>query len=193
MMPKKMVSGMDLAIGYKGPMNIKQHARNLKFRGVGNATVLWNKVMKEVGLCRYAGPYRNIPFENYIQSPIGLVPKDNGKDTRLIFHLSYPRGGKTSVNFNTPKEDCSVNYPEFDRAIQMCYKLGVACKLAKSDMSSAFRHLGIKPEHWPLLLMMAVSPIDKLVYYFHLQVPAIWEPQSVALIFKNFQTLSHIW
>ena len=50
-------------------------APNLKFR-VGNPTILWNKVMKEVGLGRYAGPFKQIPFNNYIQSPIGLVEKD---------------------------------------------------------------------------------------------------------------------
>ena len=48
--------------------------------------------MKEVKEGRYAGPFESIPFDSYIQSPIGLVPKDGGKDTRLIFHLSYIRG-----------------------------------------------------------------------------------------------------
>ena len=47
--------------------------------------------MKEVKLGRYAGPFPTIPYEeDFIQSPIGLVPKDQGCDTRLIFHLSYP-------------------------------------------------------------------------------------------------------
>ena len=50
--------------------------------------------MKEVKLKRFAGPFESSPFEDFIQSPVGLVPKDNGKDTRLIFHLSYPRTGK---------------------------------------------------------------------------------------------------
>ena len=36
------------SIGYKGPMEVQQRAPNLKFRGVGNKTILWNKVMKEV-------------------------------------------------------------------------------------------------------------------------------------------------
>ena len=46
-------SGFDL--GYRGPTkNIRQIAPNLKFH-VGNRIVLWNKVMKEVKLKRYAG------------------------------------------------------------------------------------------------------------------------------------------
>ena len=47
--------------------------------------------MKEIAEKRMAGPFEDIPFEHFIQSPIGLVPKDGGKKTRLIFHLSYPR------------------------------------------------------------------------------------------------------
>ena len=80
-------------------------APNIKLR-IGSETELWNKVMKEVKLKHFAGPFKDIPYEeDFIQSPIGLVPKDNGKDTRLIFHLSYPRTGpgSTSVNANTPK------------------------------------------------------------------------------------------
>ena len=89
---------------------------------MGDEIDLWNKVMKEVKLKRYAGPFNEIPFEDdFIQSPIGLVPKDQGKDTRLIFHLSYPCLGKnsTSVNANTPKHLCSVTYPDFNQAIKM--------------------------------------------------------------------------
>ena len=93
-------------IGYKGKLEVKIKSQNLRFRGVGNKIVLWNKVMKEVKELRYAGPFREIPFPYYIQSPIGLVPKD-GTDTRLIFHLSHPRGRGTSVNANTPKDKFS--------------------------------------------------------------------------------------
>ena len=96
---------------------------------VGTKTELWNKVMKEVKEKRYAGPFDKIPFENYIQSPIGLVPKDNGRATRLIFHLSYPRSRNgtivsESVNANTPKHLTTVHYPDFDCAVKLCLKAG---------------------------------------------------------------------
>ena len=84
-------NGFDL--GYRGDDNVQITSENLKFR-VGDETELWNKVMKEVKLKRYAGPFKTIPYNNFIQSPIGLVPKDGGKSTRLIFHLSYPRVDK---------------------------------------------------------------------------------------------------
>ena len=154
------------SIGYCGPENVQIKSPNLKFREIGDPVTLWNKVMKEVKEERYAGPFEQIPFKNYIQSPIGLVPKDGGKSTRLIFHLSYPRGKGTSVNANTPSELCSVKYPDFNEAIQLCLREGKGCKIAKSDMKSAFRNLGIKKEHWKFLIMKATNPTDGRTYYF---------------------------
>ena len=95
-------------IGYAGSRTVKLTAPNLKIR-VGSEVELWNKMIKEVEAKRYAGPFAEIPFQDYyIQSPIGLVPKDNGKCTCLKFHLSYPRDGKSLVNYNTPKEMCTM-------------------------------------------------------------------------------------
>ena len=154
------------SIGYQGNEKVNITSPNLKFREVGDPTTLWNKVMKEVKEDRYAGPFEKIPFEHYIQSPIGLVPKDGGKDTRLIFHLSYPRGKGTSVNANTPPEICKVKYPDFNEAIQLCLREGKNCKLSKSDMKSAFRNMGIKKKDWKYLVMKATSPSDGKTYYF---------------------------
>ena len=145
-------------------MKVRRTSPNLKLR-IGNETILWNKMMKEVKEKRFAGPFENPPFEHFIQSPVGLVPKDDGKKTRLIFHLSYPRSGD-SVNSLTPHEICKVKYCEFDDAIRRCLEEGVGCSIAKSDMSSAFRHLGIKKQHWQLLVMKAKSPFNGKFYYF---------------------------
>ena len=108
-------------------------------------------------------------MEFFIQSPVGLVPKGtNG--TRLIFHLSYPRDGK-SVNSETPKHLCSVSYKDIDFAIKMCKQEGEGCFVAKSDMQSAFhtnltRRLematkdGQKPHHTKeTVFCRQVSPI----------------------------------
>ena len=153
-------------IGYEGSRCVLQTALNLKFRGVGSKLILWNKVMKEVKLGRYAGPFKEIPFRHFIKSPIGLVPKDNGKATRLIFHLSYPRGQNCSLNVNTPKTKTRVEYPEFDQAIRLISILGIGCKIGKSDMTSAFRHLSIRPVDWCLLVMKAHHPVTGEVWFF---------------------------
>ena len=98
-------------IGYKGPVIRQSKSENIPFT-IGNEAEMWNKIMKEVKLGRYAGPFADVPYENYIQSSIGLVPKDRGKKTRLIFHLLYDFGpeGEESLNFHSPEELCSVKY-----------------------------------------------------------------------------------
>ena len=75
-------------LGYRGPKKRKNESKNIPFT-IGNKFVLWEKIIKEVKLGRVAGPFAKPPFDNFVQSPVGLVPKDNGNKTRLIFHLSY--------------------------------------------------------------------------------------------------------
>ena len=120
---------------------------NIKFQpGVGSETELWNKVMKEVKALRLAGPFNDIPFADYyIQSPIGLVPKDGEQSMRLIFHVSYPRSTdkKLSVNVNTPQHLCTLRYPDFTKVVQLCIEEGINCKCSKSDWKTAFRHFPI--------------------------------------------------
>ena len=102
--------------------------------------------MKEVKLGRVAGPFDSIPYDTYMQSPIGLVPKAGGK-TRLIFHLSYqfkqePSG---SLNMHTPREFCTVKYWDMDWAVKSFLDLiknqtqPVTVVSGKTDVESAFR------------------------------------------------------
>ena len=61
-------------IKYAGPQVRRSFSNNIPLK-IGSKTQLWNKLMKEVKLKRVAGPYDDVPFDNFIQSPIGLVPK----------------------------------------------------------------------------------------------------------------------
>ena len=162
-----------LADGFKNGFSLcyqkqvvgSRFAPNLTLR-VGSKIQLWNKVMAEVELGRYAGPYETPPFKDFIQSPIGLVPKDHGKKTRLIFHLSYPKGGTTSVNAGIPKDLCKVKYPDFEEAVKLCLEAGKFAKMGKSDMSAAFRQAPLKVGQFNLMVMMAKHPENGQVYYF---------------------------
>ena len=109
----------DFDIGYQGPEDRKSTSDNIPLT-VGNEVQLWNKLIKEVRLRRVAGPFEEIPFEDYIQSPIRLIPKSGSDQTRLIFHLSYnfTCDGKKSLNHHTPAEKCSVKYRDIDYAVQ---------------------------------------------------------------------------
>ena len=126
--------------------------------------------MKEVELGRYAGPFESIPFETFIQSPIGLVPKAGNK-TRLIFHLSFDfeQSGHQSVNHHTPREKCTVKYPDIDYVIQLSFLWGGATRqvfYAKTDVQTAFHLAPLKKSCWRWLIMMAQHPITKVTYYF---------------------------
>ena len=70
--------GFDLE--YQGPRDRRDESDNIPFT-IGDEFEMWSKIMKEVKEGRYAGPFEEIPFEYYIQSPIGLVPKDGGRKT----------------------------------------------------------------------------------------------------------------
>ena len=94
-----------------------------------------------------------------------MVPKGEGADTRLIFHLSFPRN-RNSVNSQTLKELCTVHYKYLDYAIALCVKVGRGCYIAKSDMKSTFRNVPIKHEHWCRLVLYAHHPVTNQKFYF---------------------------
>ena len=162
-------------IGYKGPKICQSQSRNIPFT-VGNHIDIWNKIMKEVKLKKVAGPFETIPFENYIQSPIGLVPKAGNK-TRLIFHLSYNfnKGEVNSVNACTPRDLCTVKYNDLDAVIAACLETSKQAEivngtsviyLGKTDLTSAFRVLPMKRKCYCLLVFKATDPSDGKVKYF---------------------------
>ena len=152
-------------IGYKGPKVRQSRSKNIPLT-VGSKADLWNKLMKEVKERWVAGPYEEIPFDNYIQSPIGLVPKAGNK-TRLIFHLSFDFGDgadEVSLNGTTPREDCTVHYNDLDTAVKYCLQVAEEAAhvigqkimyLGKTDLSSTFRVLPLKIRCICWLVMMA--------------------------------------
>ena len=55
-------------IGFRGNLNRHNFSDNLPFR-IGTPVELWNKIMKEVALQCYAGPFllEQMPFKTFIQ------------------------------------------------------------------------------------------------------------------------------
>ena len=182
------------SLHYQGNRQGQFTLLNLKL-DVGTPTELWNKVMKEVQARRYAGPFETPPFKDFVQSLIGLVPKDQGKKTRLIFHLSYPRKSSTnrkSINECTPKEKCTVKYKDFDCAVKLCLKEGKGCSAGKTDVISAFRIIPVRPEDWPLLVMRALNPRNNRLYYFVDKCLPFGHSISCALFQELSDALSHL-
>ena len=181
-------------IKYEGPQDRRDYSENIPFKSVGSSQELWEKLMKEVKLKRYAGPFNKVPFSNFIQSPIGLVPKAGNK-TRLIFHLSYdfPKSGNSSINSHTRREYCTVKYNDLDEAVKLAVKLLGKDKeiiyCSKTDLSSAFRMVGLNKKCWNWLVMKATNLesgetkffFDKCLPFGHSISCAIFQQFSNAL------------
>jgi hypothetical protein len=106
------------------------------------------KIQKEVKLERMAGPFSTKPISTLHTSPIGIVPKHDGR-WRLIMHLSYPPG--QGVNSFIDQEDCSVQYSSFDEIVSIVSDLGKGALLGIRDIKSAFRLLPVHRADFGLL------------------------------------------
>jgi hypothetical protein len=96
-----------------------------------------------------AGPFKNIPFDNFICSPLGLVPKSLPGKFRLIHDLSYPKGN--SVNLLIPPENSQVKYDDIDVVVKLIKYFGRNAKMSKCDIEDAFRIVAIHPSDYHLL------------------------------------------
>ena len=141
--------------------------------------ILAAKLEKELCAGRIVGPFSRPPFDNFISSPLGVVPKKTPGEFRLIHHLSYPDG--SSVNDFIPDQFSSVQYASIGDAITLIKSLGRACYMAKTDIKSAFRIIPIHPDDYHLLGMTWNNS-----YFFDRCLPmgcscAIFEAFSTAL------------
>ena len=164
---------------YEGPIDRQDTARNLPLK-VGSIDEIWEKMISETKLGRYAGPFKEVPFKEFVQSPIGLVPKAGSNKTRLIFHLSYDfKNGNRSINHHTPKNLCTVSYNDVDHAVIHSFKrrleaaridnvpeVQVVIFYSKTDLRSAYRVMPLQPGNFRWFLMSAINPKTKERFYF---------------------------
>lgn len=116
-----------------------------------NPKIVDEKLKKELETNRLAGPFDEFPFDNFVVSPLGIVPKKTPGEFRMIHHLSYPKG--SSVNDGIDDEYSSVKYARIEDAIKCIKANGENCYLAKTDIKHAFRILPIHPDDYHLLGM----------------------------------------
>ena len=107
------------------------------------------KLRKECDAGRIVGPFTAPPFPNFRCSPLGIVPKKDPSEFRLIHHLSYPKG--SSVNDFIPAYCSTVKYASVGDAVKLLKRLGKGCFMAKTDVKSAFRIIPIHPADYSLL------------------------------------------
>ncbi|KAJ1218829.1 hypothetical protein NDU88_006401 [Pleurodeles waltl] len=111
------------------------HCKNL-ISASQNSCVVARKLAKEQALGRLAGPFERPPLSGFVCSPLGVVPKREPGQFRLIHNLSAPRG--SSVNDAIDRQLCSVRYASADNAVEKVRALGQGALLAKTDIESAF-------------------------------------------------------
>ena len=124
------------------------------------------KLEKERAAGRIAGPFSSPPFPYFRCSPLGIVPKKDPSELRLIHHLSYPKG--SSVKDYIPQEFSSVKYACINDAISVIKSLGAGCFMAKNDIYKIrFSHNPRSSERSPSFVCMKRDS----QYFFDLTLP----------------------
>ena len=108
-----------------------------------NPSAVDAKIAKELEAHRLAGPFHNPPLTPFCVSPLGVVPKKNFGEFRLLHHLSFPKG--SLVNDDIPLEHFRVCCATIGDAITHIKNVGTSAYLATTDLKSAFRSLPINP------------------------------------------------
>lgn len=114
-----------------------------------HSTFVDKKIEKELLKGRIRGPFKQPPFENFVCSPLGVVPKKEPGQFRLIHDLSYPRGN--SINSCISTEFSFVEYQNIEYVIDLVQSAGRFCLMAKTDVEDAFRLIPIKSSEHHLL------------------------------------------
>ena len=99
---------------------------------------------------RIAGPFLTPPpFEPFISSPLGVVPKSEPGKFRVIHDLSFPRNN--SVNSRIPPENSQVTYDSIDTITMLVKKFEEGALMSKTDIQDAFRIIPIHVNDHKLL------------------------------------------
>lgn len=133
-------------IDYVGDRTKAREGRNPPVDAAGQAKIQ-EVIDADVAAGKKAGPFEEPPLDHFNVSPVGAVPKKNGK-IRVIHNLSYPFGGD-SVNAGVV--DVGYKLSRFGQAARAVRKFGRGCYLIKLDVEAAFKQVPVRPEDWHLL------------------------------------------
>jgi hypothetical protein len=151
--------------------------------------IVEEKLAIEISQGRIADPFHELRFVNMHISPIGVVPKKEVGQYRLIHHLSYPTD--KSINEHIADELKTVHYSSMDDAIEIILNLSPNVTKAKTEISNAFRIIPIHPhdhEFYVSSLMAAFTSIN--VYPWDAQVLARYL-KNVHVHFNGFLTVAN--
>jgi len=159
-------------IGYTGTRSTLISTNH--YSAFSNSAAIAHELEREINLNRKIGPFLQPPFENFVGSPMGAIPKKRSMPVkwRIINDLSWPAG--QSINNHIDKDSFSCSYDTMDAAITHLKILGKGALMSKLDLSDAFRHILVHREDWELLGSTWPVEIDgsiQLAYFFDAFLP----------------------
>ena len=129
----------------RGPVNKQQKYINLN--------ELAKKLNTELENGRILGPYKDMPVDNLIVSPLYVVPKSTPGKFRLIHDLSHPK--TNSVNLHIDDSEKSVQYCSLVDVARylVLMKRDQSWWMSKVDLKDAYRCVPIHRDDWRYLGM----------------------------------------
>ena len=123
--------------------DMKNHASATKF-----GTHVENYIKEEISHSAMLGPFDVPPIDLHI-SPFLTREKSDSEKRRVIVDLSWPKG--LAVNDATSIDTYDgvkfvLTFPSLDLITSRVLKCGKFCKIAKIDVSRAFKHVPIDPK-----------------------------------------------
>ena len=117
----------------------------------------------EPGLGRKISPFLTPPFENFVRSLMGAIPKKRSNPLKwhIIHDLSWPAGH--SINDSIPQDLFSCTYDTLNTAIASLKSFGQGALTRKLDLSDAFCHILVHPADWELLGSSLPIEIDSSI------------------------------
>ncbi|KAE8180636.1 hypothetical protein CF328_g9100, partial [Tilletia controversa] len=172
------------------PPNHKSATSDLK--------TLNSAIEKEIGLGRACGPYTKEEVEDLIgpfqTSPLGLVPKPNGK-WRMVQDFSYPRKGDyPAINNYIASDEFVCAWHGYWDFVDLARFMPPGSLAAMADASEAFRAVGAAKDQWPGLVILAPSGwfiIDTRLPFGLASATGVWgsvADATLAIIHAHFDT-----
>ena len=103
-------------------------------------------LMKEVNMGGISGPHDTLP-EGMALSTHFVLTQRGGTKKRIISDLSYAPKGTQSVNDRVGLEPYEVKLIDVSDITKLIVDIGSEAWLCKIDLSDAYRHIGLCPEH----------------------------------------------
>ena len=142
-------------------------------------------IRADLSVGKLLGPFVSPPFDKYVVSPLGAIPKRGSDRIRLIHDLSYPT--TESVNIGIDPEAYSLQYSSVDWAVSACSKYEVPL-LANIDIKDAYKAVGVAGADWHLLGLRWQVPgltgdyfFGKVLSFGLRSAPALFDEYACAL------------